>query len=184
MIAVALGLALAGEPPPQGRARPEGEPGFVLAVGQRASAAVGTVMAHGPSLDATTHLSFEAPLDDRTSLRFEAGWAAARQRVHLAAVARGYPIGRRPTTGFLEVGGHVQRAGPRYDSRSWAPNPARGWASVPLFFGGGARATVAEHLILEASVSVGTILELRPSDNLSLSLGLAATAAAQVGWRF
>jgi hypothetical protein len=178
VIALWAALAFAGDEPP------EGEPAFVLAIGQRASAAVGTVLRHGASLDTTTHLSFEAPLDDRTSLRFEAGWAANRQLIHLAGVARGYPIGRRPTTGFLEVGGHFQRAGPRYDSRSWAPNPARAWASVPLMFGGGARATLAEHLVIEAAVSVGTILEVRPRDNFSISLGVAATAAAQVGWRF
>jgi hypothetical protein len=180
VILLALAAALAAAPDDEER----GEPGFTLAVGQRAAAAVGTVMAHGPSLDTTTHLSFEAPLDDRTSLRFEAGWWADRSRVHLAGVARGYPAGRRPLTGFLEVGGHLQLAGPRYRPEAWAPEPARGWVSAPLFFGGGGRATLAEHLVVEATVAVGTLVELRPRDRFSLSLGVGVTAAAQVGWRF
>lgn len=156
----------------------------MLAVGQRGSAAIGTVTAHGASLDTTSHLSLELPLDNRTSLRFEVGWFPDRDRVHLVGVARGYPIGRRPVTGFFEVGGHFQHAGPRYDSTSWAPNPGRGWVSAPVLFGGGGRVTLAEHFIVEAVISVGPMIEVRPRDRLSISLGGAVTAAAQVGWRF
>lgn len=183
MILLALAALAAPAEPPE-RDDPPPETGVVIAVGQRASAAVGTIARFGPSLDTTTHLSVEIPLDDRTAIRLEGGYFHPRRRVHLAGVARGYPLGRRKLTGFLEVGGHLQYAGRRYVAQQWAPNPARVWIGAPVFFGIGGRASPTDALVFDLCLSAGPLVELRQQSLLLVSLGAAVTASGQIGVRF
>lgn len=160
----------------------ENEPSYVLAVGQRGIASITTSGRTPRALETTSHLSIEVPLDDRTTLRFEVGYFPLRDRVHLAGVARGYPLGRRPVTGFMEVGVHAHHAGPQYDAQEWTPEPARVWLSTPVFLSAGARVSKGK-VIGEISLGTGGFLMVNPSI-FAINLGLALTGSAQVGVRF
>ncbi|TVQ94924.1 MAG: hypothetical protein EA397_00270 [Deltaproteobacteria bacterium] len=175
VLAVALGQS---EPEPE----PQNEPSYVLALGQRGIASLTTSGRAPRHFDTTTHISLEVPLDPRTSLRFEVGYFPVRERVHLAGVARGYPLGRRTVSGFMEVGVHAQHTGPQYDAQDWTPEPASVWISAPVFLSGGARAS-NDRFVAEVAAGAGTLLMIHPS-TFAINVGLSLTASAQVGVRF